>query len=151
MTARSCEVLDIARTWIGTPYVHQASLKGVGCDCLGLIRGVYRELFGHEPESPPAYSPDWAEETGRETMYEAARRHLPEIPLAQARPGDVVLFRMKARAPAKHAAILSEDGRIIHAYQGHAVAETAIPPGWNRRMAYAFTWPAEPLSTHPRD
>ena len=28
--------------WIGTPYRHQASLKGVGCDCLGLVRGVWR-------------------------------------------------------------------------------------------------------------
>jgi len=27
------------RDWIGTPYRHQASLKGVGCDCLGLVRG----------------------------------------------------------------------------------------------------------------
>ena len=42
--------------WIGTPYRHQAWLKGVGCDCLGLVRGVWRELFGGEPEPLPAYS-----------------------------------------------------------------------------------------------
>ncbi len=138
---RRCKILTIARAWIGTPYVHQAALKGVGCDCLGLIRGVYAEAYGHEPEAPPAYSPDWAEETGIEAMAEAARRHLLEIPLDEAGPGDVVLFRMKANVPAKHAAILSTGNRIVHAYQGHAVAETAIPPGWNRRMAYAFTWP----------
>ena len=135
------EVLTIARSWIGTPYVHQACLKGAGCDCLGLIRGVYAELYGREPERPPAYSPDWAEETGIEAMRDAARRHLLEIPLDEARAGDVVLFRMKANVPAKHAAILSGDGHIIHAYQGHAVMEAAIPPGWKRRMAYAFTWP----------
>jgi NlpC/P60 family putative phage cell wall peptidase len=31
-----------ARAWIGTPDRHQASLKGMGCDCLGLVRGVWR-------------------------------------------------------------------------------------------------------------
>ncbi len=140
-SSRDSRILEIARSWIGTPYVHQAALKGAGCDCLGLIRGVYTELYRTDPETPPAYSPDWAEETGIEAMRDAARRHLLEIAPENAKPGDVVLFRMKATAPAKHAAILSTDSQIIHAYQGHAVAETAIPPGWERRMAYAFTWP----------
>ena len=50
-----------ARAWIGTPYRHQASLKGVGCDCLGLLRGVWRAVVGGEPEGPPPNSADWAE------------------------------------------------------------------------------------------
>ena len=54
-------VVAEARSWIGTPYQHQASLKGVGCDCLGLVRGVWRALYGEEPEHVPAYSRDWAE------------------------------------------------------------------------------------------
>ena len=40
------EALGIAYSWIGTPYRHQASRKGVGCDCLGLVLGVWRELYG---------------------------------------------------------------------------------------------------------
>ncbi|HMM10451.1 MAG TPA: peptidase, partial [Paracoccus solventivorans] len=51
--------VEIARGWIGTPYVHQGSVKGAGADCLGLIRGVWRELYGTEPEAPPPYTPDW--------------------------------------------------------------------------------------------
>ena len=43
-------IVEEARAWIGTPYRHQASLKGVGCDCLGLIRGVWRAVMGEEPE-----------------------------------------------------------------------------------------------------
>ncbi|MGR3492459.1 MAG: peptidase P60, partial [Shimia sp.] len=50
-----------ARRWIGTPYHHRASLRGVGCDCLGLIRGVWRAVVGEEPWELPAYAPDWAE------------------------------------------------------------------------------------------
>ena len=42
-----------ARSWIGTHYRHQQSLKGVGCDCLGLLRGVWRAVYGQEPEPTP--------------------------------------------------------------------------------------------------
>ena len=52
-------VLDEARRWIGTPYRHQGTRLGVGCDCLGLVRGVWRALYGAEPETPGPYSPDW--------------------------------------------------------------------------------------------
>ena len=57
----SAKIVAQARSWLGTPYHHQARLKGVGCDCLGLLRGLWRALIGPEPESPHAYSPDWAE------------------------------------------------------------------------------------------
>ena len=47
--ARRARIVATARSWLGTPYHHQASLRGVGCDCLGLVRGVWRELYGDEP------------------------------------------------------------------------------------------------------
>ena len=50
---RRDEIVEAARAWLGTPYHHQASLRGVGCDCLGLVRGVWRELYGPEPEAAP--------------------------------------------------------------------------------------------------
>ena len=50
-----------ARRWIGTPYLHQASVRGAGCDCLGLLRGVWRAVYGSEPEAVPAYTADWSE------------------------------------------------------------------------------------------
>jgi NlpC/P60 family putative phage cell wall peptidase len=53
------EVIAAARRFVGTPYHHQAALAGAGCDCLGLIRGVWRDLYGTEPETPPPYTPDW--------------------------------------------------------------------------------------------
>jgi NlpC/P60 family putative phage cell wall peptidase len=78
-SALASYVVAKAREWIGTPYHHQASVKGAGCDCLGLVRGVYREVTGQEPETPPPYSPDWGDATGEETMIEAAGRHLARI------------------------------------------------------------------------
>jgi NlpC/P60 family putative phage cell wall peptidase len=139
------EIVAAARAWIGTPYRHQASCKGVGTDCLGLVRGVWRDLYGREPEAPPPYTPDWAEAPGedglRETMAEGARRHLVEIALDEMRAGDVVLFRMRPRGPAKHAAILSGEARMIHAYSGRAVVETTLSPWWRAKMAFAFRFP----------
>lgn len=57
-------VACVARGWIGTPYRHQASSKAAGADCLGLLRGVWREIYGDEPEAVPAYTPDWSEPQG---------------------------------------------------------------------------------------
>jgi NlpC/P60 family putative phage cell wall peptidase len=134
-------ILAEARDWIGTPYQHQASVKGAGCDCLGLIRGIWRALYGQEPEAAPAYTPDWAESQGEETLLHAARRHLGEIALADAAPGDVLLFRMDAQSPAKHAAILDEEERLIHAYWGRAVVRSRFAPWWRQRRAGAFSFP----------
>ena len=67
-------ILSEARQWLGTPYRHQASLKGVGCDCLGLVRGVWRALYGYEPEEPGPYQRGWVEPPGEERLRDAARR-----------------------------------------------------------------------------
>ena len=129
-----------ARTWIGTPYCHGASLKGVGCDCLGLVRGVWRAVLGVEPEDPPPYSADWAEASGDERLLRAARRHLREIAPAEAGVGDLLLFRWREGSPAKHLGICSAPGRMIHAHDGAAVADVAFGI-WRRRLAHAFRFP----------
>ena len=138
-------VVAAARGWIGTPYRHQASVRGEGADCLGLIRGVWREVAGAEPEPAPAYRPDWAEVGGEETLLAAARRWLTEIPVQAADVSDVVLFRMAPGCPAKHCAILSDlsgsEPRMIHAYWGRAVVESWMGNWWRRRLVAAFRWP----------
>ncbi|MFN7535487.1 MAG: NlpC/P60 family protein [Brevundimonas sp.] len=139
--------LAVARSWLGTPYRHQASLRGEGADCLGLVRGVWREVIGPEPQDAGPYSADWAERSGEERLLEAARVWLVELVPDKAQPGDVLLFRMAPAAPVKHCAILSGDdgaeARMIHAYWGRAVVESWIGPWWRRRLAAAFTWPGD--------
>ena len=136
----SARVIAEARSWIRTPYRHQASLKGVGCDCLGLLRGVWRHVMGAEPELPPPYSPDWAE-AGADTLVAAARRHLVEIDAAAFMPGDVLLFRWRDALSAKHCAIATSAETMIHAHDGASVAEVAFAPWWRRHLAYAFRFP----------
>jgi NlpC/P60 family putative phage cell wall peptidase len=135
------EIVAAARGWLGTPYCHQASLRGVGTDCLGLVRGVWREVMGDEPETPPGYAPGWAEASGTEAMAEAARRHLREIPPPDFRAGDVLLFRWRPHLPAKHAGIAVSAHRMIHAQDGASVTEIALSAWWLRHLAFAFRFP----------
>ncbi|MEO8651754.1 MAG: NlpC/P60 family protein [Hyphomicrobiaceae bacterium] len=135
------DIVAEARRWLGTPYHHQASLCGVGVDCLGLVRGVWRALHGADAENVPAYSRDWAESTGAETMLAAARRHLREIDRTAATRGDIVIFRYRSRAVAKHVGILSDPARMIHAIEGAAVSEVPLGSWWRRHMAATFSFP----------
>ena len=133
-------IAGAARGWIGTPYIHQASLKGVGCDCLGLLRGVWRELVGPEPERPGSYSPDWAEASGEETLAAAGLRHFEAIALEDAGVGDIMLFRWRAELPAKHVGILTSASTMVHAHEGASVCEVPLSGWWRRRIAYAFAF-----------
>ena len=134
-------VIAAARAWLGTPYHDQASLRGVGCDCLGLARGVWRDLVGAEPQPIPPYSRDWGETGVREVLADGARGMMIEIPLAQIGPGALVLFRMAPRAIAKHVGILTAPDQFIHAYDRLGVIEEALTTTWSRRIAFAFRFP----------
>ena len=153
-------IVKAARRWIGTPYHDQASVRGVGCDCLGLLRGVWRDVVGPEPMPVPPYSRDWGETGPVEVLAEAAQAAMQELDVADARTGDVILFRMRASAIAKHVGILSGTARgacphrsgrssrrarshFIHAYERTGVIEEYLTPAWQRRIAFAFRFPVE--------
>ncbi|MGI9393925.1 MAG: NlpC/P60 family protein [Boseongicola sp.] len=140
------KIVDLAREWIGTPYCHQSSVKGAGCDCLGLLRGIWRELYGAEPAALPAYTMDWDEVARTDVLRDAAETYLNERPKLEPEKGDLILFRMRSNAVAKHLGICSEkDGRsFIHAYTGHGVVESALTTPWRRRISGIFAFP----STH---
>ena len=129
------------RRWIGTPYVHQASVAGIGCDCLGLVRGVWRHLYGAEPEPAPAYAADWGDVSGNETLLEAAGRWLEPVVASQTGPGDVLLFRWRPDCVAKHAGILTGNNAFVHACSRLGVVETRLATCWQRRIAAIFRFP----------
>ncbi|MEP5760304.1 MAG: NlpC/P60 family protein [Litoreibacter sp.] len=138
------EIVAVARSWIGTPYRHQASCKGAGADCLGLLRGVWRTVYGAEPEDVPPYSADWSEPQGEEALWDAASRHLLAKPFEQAESGDVLLFRMRSGAVAKHLGIFvsgSDKSEFLHAYSGQGVVMSALSGPWARRVVACFAFP----------
>lgn len=139
-------IVEAARSWIGTPYRHQASLKRGGTDCLGLLRGVWREVLGEEPVAVPAYTNDWNEPQGLEALWQAACDHLVEKSKSDEAAGDVLLFRMRKGSVAKHLGIQGNTGdepSFIHAYSGHGVLESSLSLPWKRRIVARFKFPEE--------
>ena len=148
MNSHSLEnrILTEARSWIGTPYIHQATSKGHGADCLGLIRGIWRTLYGNEPQSIPDYTRDWDEVGRDEHLLAAANRWFEWMEPDHAQPGNLIVFRWKGSAVAKHVGILSGIDRFIHAYERSGVIETTLAPQWRRRIAGYFRFPSDTLT-----
>ncbi|WP_209425710.1 peptidase [Pararhodobacter sp. SW119] len=141
---RSEAVARLARDWLGTPYCHRAARKGIGCDCLGLVRGLWQDLHGAAIPPVPFYGAAWDEPDAGETLWRALARQLTELPpSATMRPGQILLFRMRARAAARHVGVLSSAGatpdfRFIHAYERHGVIESPLSLPWRRRVVARF-------------
>ena len=134
-------VVGEALSWLGTPYRHQGLHKGVGCDCIGLVLGIWRAVYGVEPELPGPYAPDWAEAGGEERLLAGARRHFGEKPLTEMAAGDLMVFRWRPHLPSKHAGILVGQDHFVHAYEGMAVSLSALVPQWRKRIAGVFAFP----------
>jgi NlpC/P60 family putative phage cell wall peptidase len=134
------DVVTAARSFLGTPYRHQASLAGAGCDCLGLLRGVWRALYGAEPMAMPAYRADMRDPENADALRQAAETFL----VNQTGPleaGQVVLFRLGGMAEAKHCGILVGPQRFIHAQERLGVVEANLTEAWARRVSGRFRFP----------
>lgn len=134
-------VVAEALTWLGTPYRHQGRRRGVGCDCLGLIVGIWDALYGGAPVPvPDTYSPDWAEAGAGDPLVEAAATHFRRCdnPIAA---GTLILFRWRDGSPAKHCAVALSDHRMIHAYERHGVLVSPLGSHWRKRIAGTFAFP----------
>jgi NlpC/P60 family putative phage cell wall peptidase len=134
------DVVAAVRVFLGTPYRHQASLAGAGCDCLGLLRGVWRALYGAEPMAMPPYRADMRDPTHAGALRRAAEALL----VAEAGPwaaGQVVLFRLGGLAEPKHCGILVSGSRFIHAQERLGVVEADLTEAWARRVSARFRFP----------
>ncbi|MBV7410162.1 NlpC/P60 family protein [Maritimibacter sp. DP1N21-5] len=143
------DIVAEARSWLGTPYVHQASCRGAGADCLGLVRGIWRAVVGDEPVTLPAYTPDWSEAARDEALMRGAGLYLDPANGAP-QPGDIVLLRMRDSAVAKHLGVVAEVGSaptFIHAYTGHGVVESPFSLPWQRRAVGYFRFPNQATFT----
>ena len=132
-----------ARTWLGTPFRHQGCCKGVGCDCIGLVKGVglALNLVNYDPTSPKAQKfsayplmPD------PQRMREGLAAYLVPLAVEAAQAGDI-LFLAWTKEP-QHVALLTDKG-IIHSYSGVGkVVEHALDDRWQRRVTAAYRYPA---------
>lgn len=149
MVNRLCDearraVLKEAELWIGTPYRHQSSRRGVGTDCLGLIVGIWRAIYDETPLLPTDYAPDWTIGTTDDPLFDAAKQHCHQLPLYEAKAGDLLTFRWSPVLPSRHIALLADEQTIIHAYERHGVLRSSFVPFWRRRVSGAFAFPPIP-------
>lgn len=126
-------VITEARSWIGTPWHHHQSTKGVGCDCIGFVRGVARGIGLADPFDTPAGMKyrGYAKTPEPAALLAACAEFLIPVPRAAALPGDVLVFRI-GNDP-MHFAILSDrvvDGKVLpHMIHAYALATREAPAG----------------------
>lgn len=139
-------VIEEARGWVGTPYRHQAVLKGVGSDCVGLIRGV-----GVAVGAMPARDDEWALFGGYSRTPNPRRMeegmHMFLVPLGDTPPvpGDIVWLQWRQDLP-MHLAILALGGAgrmtIIHSYSHIGrVVEHGFTQEWSGRVHSFWRYP----------
>jgi cell wall-associated NlpC family hydrolase len=112
-------IAEEALSWRDTPFTWGQSQKGVGCDCKGLLAGVFRELGLPEADSYYAafssYRVDRPVPAG--LLLQGFEKLFDRVDAAAAAAGDILLLKF-AGAPA-HMAIHVGNGRAVHAYHGH--------------------------------
>jgi len=128
------EIVQEAKTWIGTPFKHQGRIKGLGVDCVGLIIGVAHVFKLTEFDyTNYSHTPDGF------LMQQLLAQHLDVMAIQAAKAGDIVLMRFEAQP--QHVGILSHYG-IIHAYaQVRRCVEHRLDDHWQSRIVGAYAYP----------
>lgn len=136
MTTRA-DIVACARTWLGTPYRHQGSVRGVGADCSGLLRGVAREK-GIQFRARENYARGL--DVPLEAFLAEIAENLVRIEISDARDASVLLIELEPARP-YHFAIVTDVG-IIHSYQSVGmVVETSLSRAWRERIHSAWDIP----------
>lgn len=112
MTWRN-ELVDEAKTWLRTPWHHNARVKGAGVDCGQLIIACYVKAGLIEDFSAGQYSPDWMLHRSEERYLSFVLQHLDEVetPL----PGDLAVWKFGRCF--SHGGLVVDWPNIIHAWR----------------------------------
>lgn len=133
------QVVEEARRWLGVPY-KQAGASMAGTCCAGLPLGVGQAL-GQIPADArlPAHNPL---RPSPRILQQALASYSRPIPLAEARPGDVIVMSVGERPLGQHLAILSDAGliQLFPALSICRVVEHKIDSLWASRMLSAHRY-----------
>jgi len=138
-------IVSSARSWVGTPFQHQASVREQGADCLGLVRGVWRECIGAEVDANLTYGASWSVGQKDDVLLNALDQHLHRTESDFDKFGDVLVFNLPSGRMAKHLAIsVGANGgvpKMVHSYSSGGVVECFISDAWKRRCIAQFQFP----------
>jgi len=140
------EVIADAHEWLNapTPYVHQARLKGVGTDCIGIVGGIARDR-GHPDgiaweRDPEAHTYGKTPEPRK--LVTLANKYLEPIRVLDVELADVVMIRVE-KDP-QHFAIVVEVAPVpylIHASNMTGrVIKTRLDEHWRKRVLRAYRY-----------
>ncbi len=127
-SAQRQRVLQVARTWLHTPWHHKARMRGVGVDCAQLLIAVYAEAGLFDEFDPGDYSIDRMLHSSEETFQAWCELFgkRTERPCA----GDAVLWRF-GRSYSHGGIVVDWPAAVIHAFRPFGeVCET--PPDASR-------------------
>ncbi len=136
------DVVAEARRWVGTPYHHQAQLRGVGVDCVGLIVGVGKALgvMGEDFDARFKLFDGYSRLPNPRKMLRGMELFLERAPApTSSAPGVGLIgwFEWREELPMHLAIIGSFEGRatMIHAYKpvGRCVEHT-LDELWSARI-----------------
>lgn len=110
-------LLDVTRSWLGTPYRNCARLKGAGVDCAMLVVAAFEDAGLESPINVLRYSPQWYLNRSDEKFLSYVMARAVEITERETLPGDIVVYKF-GRCYA-HGGIIIEPGwpKIIHAFR----------------------------------
>lgn len=115
MAVTRAQIVAEASTWIGTPFQHAQHCKRKGCDCIGLIIGVFQQLGCLAPDYiAPRYSQQWHAHKNEELLMRYALDAGFTVKNADPEPGDVLIF--KYGRVCSHSGIYMGNDSFVHAY-----------------------------------
>lgn len=145
----SPEIVAEARSWVGTPFLHQARLKGVGVDCVGVILGVGRALDLITAEADAQFGPRFAgysRAPNPRKMRQGVEFYLDPLPIDhrdEGPDGAVGWFEWREELPMHLAIMATFEGRrtMIHSYEsaGRCV-ENGCDATWRGRVNSWWTF-----------
>ena len=134
------KIVEEARSWVGTPYRHFESKKGLGCDCGLFIMGVYVNVGLIKYKHPEFYPTDWAFHNPIGEMFvDNAEKYFLSIDPKDIKIGDMILYQFGKSI--SHASILIENDMIVHSQVGIGVTETnRFNTVWSNRERKYYTY-----------
>ena len=140
------QVCQEAMSWVGTPYKHQAMVKGEdgGVDCAMLIAGVAlntRLITDDDIKKIPPYPAEWHYHSDFPLLIKVMESFGCTPRIGEYQPADILTFKIGKTV--SHLGIYLGAGWFVHA-EGRGpmkVTKTTLNGSWLRRLEGAYVYP----------
>jgi hypothetical protein len=135
---RRGQIIAIARSWLGTPFVDGQGLKRCGVDCAYLLARVHEEAGLVAKVEIPYYSPQvYLHRLGDDTYLKMLLEYAHEITEAEVKPADIVVYK-QARSFTHGGIVESWPDKLIHPIRPHGVIYSSANEGFLQRREHRF-------------